>query len=208
MDFLTILLLFGAVSFLLKNGEQRQRVALLASRLGPFQIEKLMERLHEGYQRALAESDPGRRAQIWPLHEATERDLARQFQRFADAFGELDDASTRVNFNPLPNAHRWLPAALAPGFDARELMRVHAHGIERVVSNDDQLSPGDRARTLLAELYLMQHSCHWFCRSRSLASARILARHQTTHAQALDAVSPATQQAYAALTGVKPSQAR
>lgn len=208
MDFLTTLLLFTAVGFLLKTHEQRQRVALLARQLGPFQIEKLMERLHEGYQRALAESDPVRRDQIWPLHEATERDIARQFQRFADAFGALDDASTRVNFIPLPQAHRWLPAALAPGFDARELMRVHARGIERVVSNDDHLSPGDRARTLLAELYLMQHSCHWFCRTRSLASARLLARHKTTHAQALDAASATTQHSYALLTGLRPSKNR
>ena len=208
MDLLTITLVFAAVSFVLRTGEQRQRIALLSSQLGPFKIEKLMERLHEGYQRALAETDPVRRAQIWPLQEANERELAGQFRRFAESFGQLDPASTRVNHNPLPHAHRWLPGFLAPGFDARELMRVHARGIERVVANEDQLSPSDRARTLLAEVYLMQHSCHWFCRSRSLASARLMARHKTTHAQALDTASPATRQAYGALTGMKSPQAR
>lgn len=202
MDLLTITLVFAAVSFMLRTGEQRQRIALLSGQLGPFQIEKLMERLHEGYQRALAENDPVRRTQIWPLQEATERELAGQFRRFADAFGKTDATHARINFIPLPYAHRWLPAFLAPGCDARELMRMHARGIERVVANEDQLAPSDRARTLLAEVYLMQHSCHWFCRSRSLASARLMARHQTTLAQALDTVSPATRQGYAALTGM------
>ena len=202
MDFFTTILVFAALSFMLRTGEQRQRIALLSGQLGPFQIEKLMERLHEGYQRALAESDAVRRAQIWPLQEATERELAGQFRRFADAFGQTDASHARINFIPLPYAHRWLPGFLAPGCDARELMRVHARGIERVVANEDQLPASDRARTLLAEVYLMQHSCHWFCRSRSLASARLMARHKTTLAQALDTVSPATRQGYAALTGM------
>lgn len=208
MDLLTITLVFAAVSFMLRAGEQRQRIALLSGQLGPFQIEKLMERLHEGYQRALAESDPVRRSQIWPLQEATERELAGQFRRFAESFGKTDATHARINFIPLPYAHRWLPGFLAPGCDARELMRMHARGIERVVANEDRLSPSDRARTLLAEVYLMQHSCHWFCRSRSLASARLMARHQTTLAQALETVSPVTRQAYAALTGMQPPKAR
>ena len=57
----------------------------------------------------------------------------------------------------------------------------------------------ERAFTLSAELFLMQHSCHWFCRSRTIASARLLARHQTPHAQVLASVSPETRNAYAAL---------
>ena len=52
-----------------------------------------------------------------------------------------------------------------------------------------------------AELFLMQHTCHWFCRSKAVASARMLARHKTSYAQLLDAVSPATRRAYRALTG-------
>ena len=31
-----------------------------------------------------------------------------------------------------------------------------------------------------AELFLMQHTCHWYCRSRAVASARMLARHKTS----------------------------
>lgn len=202
MDLLTLTLLFAIGSFLFKRGEQRQRTALLASHLGKFQIEKLMERLNEGYLRALGEKDPQRQDQIWSLHQGTELELAQQFQRFADSFGQADAVATHVNRNPLPQAHRWLPAWLAPGFDARALMRVHAQGIARTVANDSHLSARDRARTLLAELYLMQHSCHWFCRSRSLASARLLTRHKNTHEQVLQSVSPATRQAYQALTGV------
>lgn len=197
MDALTLFLLFAVGGYLLKSSEQRQRIALLASHLGRHQIEKLMERLNEGYMRALGESDPDRQGQIWSMHEATEQQLAQQFQRFSDELSQADEAATRVNRNPLPHAHRWLPAFLAPGFDLREVMRVHARGIAQTLASATATpDPRKKARTLLAELYLMQHSCHWYCRSRSVASARLLVRHQTTYEQLLDAVSPATRDAY------------
>lgn len=203
MNLLTIALFLTIAGVLLKTGEQRQRIALLASHLGPFRIEKLMERLNEGYLRALGETDPLRQAQVWAAHEQTERDLAQQFRRFADAFERADAAATRVSLNPLPLAHRWLPGWLAPGFDARRLMQLHAQGLERAVANaHGRLAARERARTLLAEMYLMQHSCHWFCRSRARASTRLMARHQTTLAQVLQAVSPETRKAYAEVTGV------
>ena len=205
MDILTLTLLFAAGSYLLKTGEQRQRIALLASHLGRFQIEKLMERLNEGYLRALGEQDPERQRQIWALHEPIERDLNEQFQRFAESFEKAAAADTRINRNPLPYAHRWLPGWLAPGVDARALMRLHARGIDQIVTHAEGLSSRDRARTLLAELYLMQHSCHWFCRSRSLASARLMARHHTTHEQVIEAVSPTTRQSYLALIDGPPT---
>ena len=47
-----------------------------------------------------------------------------------------------------------------------------------------------------AELFLMQHTCHWFCKSKTVASARMMARHQTTYAQLVAAVSPETRRAY------------
>lgn len=200
MDLLTLTLLFAAGSFLLKTSEQRRRIALLGRHLADFQIEKLMERLNASYLRALDEKDPQRQQQIWSLQSSAEQDLAQQFARFAESFSHNDAASTWVNRNPLPYAHRWLPAALAPGFDARALMQLHAQGIAATVANRDGLDERSRARTLLAELYLMQHSCHWFCRSRGLASARLLARHNTSHEQALQAVSPSTRRSYAELT--------
>jgi len=52
-----------------------------------------------------------------------------------------------------------------------------------------------------AELFLMQHTCHWFCRSRAVASARMRARHQTSHAQLIESVSPQTREAYCQLAG-------
>ena len=204
MDLLTLALLCALGGAVVKHGEQRQRIALLAQQLGPFQIEKLMARLDEGYLRALDENDPERRAQIWALHTPTEQTLAQQFGRFADGFAKLPPDTTRVNRNPLPHAHRWLPDALNPGFDARALMTLHAQGISRAVDNRDGLDEPLRARTLLAELYLMQHSCHWFCRSRTLASARLVARHHTTHEQVIEAVSPTTRQAYLALIDAGP----
>lgn len=203
MDLLTLTLLFAAGSFLLKTGEQRRRIALLGHHLSGFQIEKLMEQLNASYLRALDEKDPQRQQQIWSLQSTTEQTLAQQFARFAESFSHNDAASTWINHNPLPHAHRWLPAALAPGFDARALMQLHAQGIARVVANPQQWPVRERARTLLAELYLMQHSCHWFCRSHALASARLLARHKTAYAQVLQAVSPATREGYQALTGVR-----
>ena len=59
-----------------------------------------------------------------------------------------------------------------------------------------------QAYTLTAELYLLQHSCHWFCRSRAVASVRLVALHQTDYAQVLASVSPTTRAAYRKITGV------
>lgn len=208
MEFLTVTLLFAVAGFLLKSGEQRQHIALLASHLGHFQIEKLMERLSEGYMRALSEEDPTRQDAAWAVHQSTEQTLAQQFRRFADSFASADANLTRINQSPLPHAHRWLPNWLVPGFDARALMKVHAQGIARAVDNEDGLTARDRARTLLAEMYLMQHSCHWFCRSTALASARLMARHHTRYDQVLQSVSPWTRKAYAEVTGVDTAKRR
>jgi hypothetical protein len=59
-------------------------------------------------------------------------------------------------------------------------------------------APKDKAFTLMAELFLMQHTCHWYCKSKPVASARLMARHQTGYAQVIDAVDPATRRAYLA----------
>jgi hypothetical protein len=47
----------------------------------------------------------------------------------------------------------------------------------------------------------MQHTCHWYCRSKTVASARLLARHKTTYQQVLQSVSVGTRDAYLAMTG-------
>jgi hypothetical protein len=200
MDIFLLATLIATGVFVLNAKQQRQRVVLLASYLGNYQIEKLMENLTEGYLRALGESDPERREQVWSLLRTTELQLSEQFTRFTADFTRVDAALARVSTLPLalPYADRWLPSA---SFDMRQALAIHAQGIERAVRNESGLSLRDKAYTLSAELFLMQHTCHWFCKSRAIASARLMARHQTPHAQVLASVTPATRAAYSALLG-------
>ncbi len=184
--------------FQLRAREQRQRIALLAEQLRRYQIEPLMERLTEGYQRALAESDPGRRQLLWQQHGASEQALADQVGRLANDFSRLDAEQTRISTSVLPYASRWWPQS---SFDFRQLLALHARGLAEAASQEPSRSPQDRAYTLLAEMLLLQHSCHWFCRSRPVASARLLARHKTRHDQVLQAVGPATREGYGQLLG-------
>ena len=200
MDIFLLATLIATGVFVLNAKQQRQRVVLLASYLGNYQIEKLMENLTEGYLRALGESDPERREQVWNLLRTTELQLSEQFTRFTADFTRVDAALARVSTLPLalPYADRWLPSA---SFDMRQALAIHAQGIERAVRNESGLSLRDKAYTLSAELFLMQHPCHWFCKSRAIASARLMARHKTPHAQVLASVTPATRAAYIALLG-------
>ena len=201
MDILILLLAaFAGVAFV-NAQEQKRRIALLGHHLGQYQIEALMETITQGYLRALGEDDAERREQIWSLLTGAERSVAEQFGRFAPAFAQVHAAASRVSklALALPGASRLLPGAT---FDVREAFRLHAAGIASAVANEAQRPPRDKAFTLSAELFLMQHTCHWFCRSRAVASARLLRRHQTSHEQVLAAVSPATRRAYRELTGI------
>ncbi|HAU56784.1 MAG TPA: hypothetical protein DCW87_03975, partial [Comamonadaceae bacterium] len=132
------------------------------------------------------------------LLRTTELQLSEQFTRFAAEFARVEPAQARVSTLALalPFAEQWLPGAT---FDMRQALQIHAQGIERAVRNDAGRSLRDKAFTLSAELFLMQHTCHWFCKSKTIASARLLARHQTSHEQVLDAVAPETRSAYLAL---------
>ncbi|MDM0117732.1 hypothetical protein QTI66_37135 [Variovorax sp. J22R133] len=188
-------LLLLAVNIFRARG-QRRRIALLGSHLGNFQIEKLMERLTDGYLRCLDEADPERRAQIWNVLAGTEQDLSAQFRRFADGFARVDATQARVS--KLPLADPLFPSAT---FDARQAFAIHARGIENAAANRLGLEPKAKAFMMSAELFLMQHTCHWFCRSKTVASARLLARHKTSYQLALDSVSPATRAAYLQLVG-------
>ena len=202
MDTLEILSLLVAASFAVhwfNNQSRRARTALLASQLQPFQIERLMQQLTEAYMRALGEADPERQQQVLQLQQESEQQLARQFQDLARAFAQLSPPQARTLKLALPGIEKVLPQST---FDTRRVLQIHADGIERVVRNDAGRSPRDRAFTLMAEMFLMQHSCHWFCRSKTIASARMLAQHKTRYEQALQAVSPETRQAYlAAING-------
>lgn len=201
MEIFVLLLMVAAFgAYRLKSKSQARRIALLASHLGRYQVERLMESLTGGYLRALGEKDPERQAQIWNMLAASEEQLVEQFRRFAADFSAVDLADARVSKLPvfLPEADRFFPDNT---FDMRKMLNVHAQGIARAAGNAQGRTPRDKAYTLSAELFLMQHSCHWYCRSRAVASARMLARHQTPYAQLLASVDPQTREAYLAVIG-------
>ncbi|MCE1251804.1 MAG: hypothetical protein LWW82_13930 [Comamonadaceae bacterium] len=204
MEFFSLLLLLFIGLHLLRGRERAARVALLGSYLSRYQIEKLMEALTDGYLRALGEADAERRQQIWGLLATTEKNLVLQFQSFADDFAQVAAQDARVSRLPLalPYASRWWPAAT---FDMRAMLRLHARGIAEVAADVGDGSPEARkaqAFTMTAELYLMQHSCHWFCRSATMASVRLVALHQTGYEQVLASVSRRTRDGYRQLTGI------
>ncbi len=199
MDTLEIISLLAVAGFAvhwLNQQDSRARTALLASQLQPFQIERLMQQLTEAYMRALGESEPERQGQVLRSQEEAEQMLARQFQDLARAFAQLPAPRARTLKLALPGIDKVLPQAT---FDTRRVLQIHADGIDRAVRNEAGRSPREKAFTLMAEMFLMQHSCHWFCRSKTIASARMLTQHKTHYEQALDAVSPETRQAYLAV---------
>lgn len=193
MDILLPLAVALAVFWMAKAKLQQQRIALLARFLSGHSIEKNIETLTEGYLRALSEADHGRREQVWSLLLTTERALCKQMRQLANDFAAADPAATRVSKLPI-----WLPlsSAFASSFDMREALRVHARGICRAVEDEAAGSAKDRAFAISAEMLLMQHTCHWFCRSKSVASARMLARHRTSYEQLVGAVLPQTRSDY------------
>jgi len=200
MELLTLTAALLLAVYLLKTRDQKKRIALLGGHLARYQIETLMENLTEGYLRCLGEDDPARREQIWKLLDTTEQTLAGQFQRFAADFARVEEADARVSTLPLslPFADRLFPAR---SFDMRRALAIHARGIADAAANSLQQAPKRKAYTMSAELFLMQHTCHWYCRSRAVASARMLARHKTPYAQLVDSVAPATRRDYCALVG-------
>jgi hypothetical protein len=121
MEILTLVALIAAGAYILKSRDQRQRIALLGTHLGRYQIEKLMESLTSGYLRCLGEDDPERRHQIWSLLDSTEEKLSAQFDSFAAEFARTPEADTRVSKLPvaIPFAHKLFPAAT---FDLRQAL--------------------------------------------------------------------------------------
>lgn len=194
---MSLLVVLGV--WLLKAKDERRRVSLLSSHLRQFAIESLLERITQGYLRALDESDPDRRQQIWSILSGDEQQLSQQLARLANALQKEPEQGFRMNRWSLPFLERIWPGA---SIDFRRVMSVHAQGITHAVSGQEGASAKDRAFTVMAEILLMQHSCHWFCRSKNVASARLLARHQTAYDQVLRSVTPDTRRGYlAALQG-------
>ena len=198
MDGLILALLLGGMAHFFQRRDEHRRIALLGNHLGQYQIEKLMETLIEGYMRALGETDTARQSQIWSMLSTTEVALCEQFKRFASAFARLDAGLTRSSKLPwsIFYSGRLFPVST---FDFREALSIHARGICQSVNRDPAVGEKDRAFTLLAEVYLMQHSCHWFCKTKGVASTRLVMRHHTAYTKVLESVMPATRQAYTAL---------
>lgn len=200
MDIVMGTLLLAGAALALQHKEQRQRVALLGTHLRPYQLEKNMEALSRAYLRALDEPEPARREQIWQLQANTELQLCAELQRLVDGLAQVPAAQLQVCRWPVhpPYATQWAASAC---FDLRALLAAHAQGWRDTIDNPAGRSPKTRAYTMMAEMLLLQHSCHWFCKSLTVASARLLAQHKTSHAQVLEAVSPPTRAAYRGITG-------
>lgn len=193
MDIFALAILIALGTYALRAKDQRRRIALLGSHLRQYQVEKLMEQLADGYLRALGEADPERRTQVWNLLASTEEVLDEQFQSFAASFAKEPELATRISKLPFPYADQVLPQT---SFDMRKVLAIHAHGIHRLAGAHADVSAKSKAYMLSAEMFLMQHTCHWFCKSKAVASARLQLRHQTSYQQVLAAVSPETRQAY------------
>jgi hypothetical protein len=200
MEIFVVVTLLAVGMHVLKSREQAQRIALLGGYLAKFQVEKLMQDVLDGYQRALGESDEDRQAQVWRYLEQAEHMLAEQFGRFVREFAQVAELPARGSrlALALPFVGQAFPNTT---FDMRKLLSVHAQGISQAVDNQLAQTPKRKAFTVMAEVLLMQHSCHWFCRSKTVASARMLARHKTAYADLLAGVAPATQRAYASVIG-------
>jgi len=196
MDSLFVLLLAAFVAWqLLRARYQRERIAFLAQNLAGLQLERHMETLTQGYARAIKESDENRQLQVLQTFAPSERAAAAQVQTLADT---MQKASPQATAMPpfsfcVPYAERFLPVRMR---DFRQLLQIHAAGLRHVVANEKQWDPKTRAFHLSAELYLFQHSCHWYCKSRLVADARLQARHQLTHRKVVESVSEVTRAAY------------
>lgn len=206
MDFLTWAIVISIGIYVLQGIEQRRRVRLLARYLMPTRVEKLMGHLIDGYLRALDEKDPQRQQQVWTVLDNTEKALVEQFQGFADNFAKENAADTRISTLPLalPYFDR-----LFAGYtlDMRAALQLHADAI-RAACAPEGISGEERKRLafiMTAELLLMQHTCHWFCKTRTVASMRLLARHKTSYEQVLQSVAPATRRTYQKLLGAIPN---
>lgn len=195
MDSVLILLMVALAWQVLRVRYQRARIALLGRHLGSLQLERHMETLTQGYSRAIREETESRQLQVLETFAQTERAMASQANSLANAMQKESPQAARISMLSLcvPYIERFVPAVTR---DFRELLHIHAAGLRHVVDNEDHLDAKARAFQLSAELYLLQHSCHWFCKSRAVADARLMLRHQVNHQKVLESVSAATRYAY------------
>ncbi len=195
MDIALILLSVALGWQVLRVHYQRAHIALLGRHLAGLQLERHMETLTEGYTRAINEAAETRLLQVLDMFVHTERAVAAQAQSLAEAMQKESRQAASMGALPfcLPYAEQFIPSVTR---DFRELLRIHAAGLRHVVDNESGWDAKSRAYQLSAELYLLQHSCHWYCKSRTVADARLLMRHQVNHQKVLESVSEVTRSAY------------
>lgn len=198
MDILFLLVASAILWRLANRAAQRRRIALLSQHLGPLRIELLMSTLMDGYLRALSETDTERQQQVWGVLDTAEAEMETQLSRLAQSVRQMEEPQARIGRWPMavPQLDQWWPGGC---FDLRQALGLHARGVAGVRALAG-VSRKEKAFMISAELLLLQHTCHWYCQSRWVAGARLVARHKTTHAQVLAAVSAPTRQAYTELT--------
>lgn len=195
MDVVLILLTSFVAWRLLCLRYQRTHIALLGQHLSSLQLERHMETLTQGYTRAIHEDTDSRQRQVLETFDQTERSVAAQALSLAKAMQQESAQATSMGTTRfcVPYIEFVLPGLTR---DFRKLLHIHATGLRHVVDNEAQWDMKTRAYHLSAELYLFQHSCHWFCKSRAIADARLVLRHQVTHQKVLDSVCDTTRSAY------------
>ncbi len=196
MDSALITLLIVAAAWQVSRmRRQRARIALLGQHLSNLQLERHMETLTRGYTRAIHEETEARQLQVLGTFAQAERSVAAQVESLADAMQKESAQSACMSTLSffVPYAERLFPSTRR---DFRDLLHIHAAGLRHVVDNADRRDAKSRAYRLSAELYLLQHSCHWFCKSRAVANARLVVRHQVQHRKVLESVSAVTRSAY------------
>lgn len=193
---LALLLLSG---WIVNARAQARRIVFLGSFLQHYEIEKLMETLADGYLRALGETDRERSESIWGILASSETLLCQQVQALADEMEKVPAPMARFSRLGMALPPKALELLAWTAADLRPLLRIHAEGLQQVAANADGRSRRDRAFMLTAEMLLLQHTCHWYCRSRNIAHGRLLARHHTAYGQVVAAVSATTRERYLAV---------
>lgn len=194
MDIAITLLIVAIAWQAVRIRYQRGRIALLGGHLANLQLERHMETLTQGYLRAIHEQDESRQLQVLDTFASTEQAVAAQAKTLADSMQKESPQATAMSTLPfcVPYAELFVSGTR----DFRALLQIHAAGLRHVVDNEAGWDPKTRAFHLSAELYLLQHSCHWYCKSRNTADARLLMRHQVNRKEALASVSEVTREAY------------
>lgn len=195
MDIVVLLLATVIVWRLLCTHYQKAHIALLGKHLAPLQLEKHIETLTQGYVRAIHADTESRQLQILDSFAQTEQAIASQIQSLAHNMQKESEINTSMGTLSfcVPYIERFAPSLCR---DFRQLLHIHAQGIQSVVDNDSNWNPKDRAFHLSAEIYLFQNSCHWFCKSRTIANARLQVQHKVSFQKTLDSVSETTRAAY------------